>query len=84
MELSGALAGWIPAAGDTVKSIAKLAIGGALTALLAKLGPDVVQAASKALKEANLGKHLRDALAAAKTKLSEVINTIKIAVGLLH
>jgi len=77
VELTGALAGWIPAVGDTVKSIAKLAIGGALTALLAKLGPDVVQAASKALKEANLGKRLGDALAAAKTKLSEVINTIK-------
>jgi hypothetical protein len=68
VELLGALAGWAPAAGDAVKSIAKLAFGGALVALLAKLGPDVVKNANKVIKETPWKKLLGEAINTISTK----------------
>ncbi|MEH2443837.1 AHH domain-containing protein [Nostoc sp.] len=60
--LIGALAGWVPAVGDAVKSVAKIAKNGVdtLATFLKKLGPDVTKAAIKAIDSTNWGNILKN------------------------
>jgi uncharacterized protein YjbJ (UPF0337 family) len=51
VDFLAALAGWVPAVGDAIKSVAKIALKGPIDALLKQLGPEVTQQVAKAFKE---------------------------------
>lgn len=60
--LIGALAGWVPLVGDSIKAVAKIAMRGAdfLLPLLKSWGPDLTETVIKTISELDWGKILTD------------------------